>query len=80
MDSHKEGTIRFALGFIKDFIDENTEPLSGDDPYAMEENEHRQQVTSMMALLSEGIIQVLKENWSLRNKMTLIENAMKTPI
>jgi hypothetical protein len=78
MDQHREGTIRYALGFVDDFIEDNTEPLEGEG--REEENEHRQQVLSMMKILREGVIQVCKENWSLRNKIALIKSAMNTPI
>lgn len=85
MTQHKDSTIAFALGFIEDFVESNSEFLEVNEETMTEqqllaasnENEHRSQVHAMMKVISDGIAQLMRENTSLRTKILLAESALK---
>jgi hypothetical protein len=82
---HKHSTIAFALGFLEDHVENNTEPIAiseedaNDEKYVQhvhEENEHREQLRAMMKVLSEGLTQLMHENITLNNKILLAKAAL----
>lgn len=86
MAEHKISTIVYAQGFVEGFIEAETEPIEiGEDwtdetqQDAAEQNEYRKEVLSTWKVLSEGLDQLRRENDSLRNKISLVDSAMKTP-
>ncbi len=83
---HKIETVMYALGFIEDYVEGNTEPVELDENWtdetiqdAKDTNEYHVQVRNMMKVLSDGMTQLRRENTSLQNKMTLIQGAINTP-
>ena len=74
MESHKQSTIAYALGFIEDYVENNTEPL---EDVSADENAHREQVQAAMAVLSAGVKQLMHENAALLNKIVLADLALK---
>jgi len=86
MALHKLETIVYALGFVEDYIDSNTEPVELDENWpddttrdAKDTNEYHEQVRNMMKVLSEGVTQLRRENTSLQNKLLLVQSALNTP-
>jgi hypothetical protein len=85
MGSHSIGTIAFAQGFLEDYIENEAseiEILETDSDGTMlhkeRENEHRLQVRNMWIVVSRGLDQLMKENASLKNKLSLIDIARNT--
>ena len=84
MNSHKQSTILYALGFVEDYIDNNTQPLvvsedgTEQDQKNNSENEYRAQVQAMWAVLDGGFKQLLAENGLLLNKIAMAELALKS--
>lgn len=84
MESHKQSTILYALGFVEDYIDNNTQPLvvgeegTEQDQKNNLENEYRSQVQAMWAVLDAGFKQLLAENGRLLNKISMAELALKS--
>lgn len=84
MESHKQSTILYALGFVEDYIDNNTQPLvvgeegTEQDQKNNLENEYRSQVQAMWAVLDSGFKQLLAENGRLLNKISMAELALKS--
>ncbi len=88
MNAHKQNTIAYAVGFLEDFVESNTNPIEiaeedkNDDSYiehVQGENEHREQIKAMMKVVSEGFTQLSREVTALRNNIFLAEAALKTP-
>jgi len=84
MDSHKQSTIAYAVGYIEDYIEDKAQPLEeGEDDdqetvqFKLNENEHREQVRAMMNVISDGLTQLARENAALLNKIFLAEAALK---
>lgn len=85
MESHKQSTIVYALGFVETFIEDNTELLTVDEATMTDEqmsknsqeNEYRDQVTAMWRVLDAGVKQLIAENGRLLNKITMAELALK---
>ena len=85
MESHKQSTIVYALGFVETFVQDNTEPLTVDEAKmtdeemvkASNENEYREQVSAMWRVLDDGVKQLLAENGRLLNKISMAEMALK---
>lgn len=79
MSQHKQSTVAYAIGFLEDYIENNTEPLDviegqmTDEQIAstVGENEHREQVRAMMKVVSAGLTQLSRENATLLNKIFL---------
>jgi len=79
-------TIVYALGFIEDYVDNNTEPVELDEDWsddtardAKDTNEYHEQVRNMMKVLFDGVTQLRRENTSLQNKLLLVQSALNTP-
>jgi hypothetical protein len=85
MESHKQSTILYSLGFIETFVQDNTLLLTVDKNTMSDEdmiknsneNEYRDQVAAMWRVLDEGVRQLLAENGRLLNKITMAEMALK---
>jgi hypothetical protein len=83
MESHKQSTILYALGFIETFVEDGTKPHEGIVESDMEEarltaeNEYRAQVDAMWHVLDAGVRQLLAENGRLMNKIAMAEMALK---
>lgn len=85
MESHKQSTIIYALGFVETFVEDNTLLLTVDEATMSDdqmvknsnENEYRDQVSAMWRVLEEGVRQLLAENGRLQNKITMAEMALK---
>lgn len=73
LTSHKLSTIIYAQGFIGEHIETHNNFLD-----ERETDEYRSEVQDMWRLLSEGVDQLMRENASLRNKLTLIDLARNT--
>jgi hypothetical protein len=86
MKSHSLSTIVYAQGYLGDFIEEITEPITVDEETmtdeqmvaASNENEHRTETRQMWKILSEGLTELRRENASLENKLALIDLARNT--
>jgi hypothetical protein len=79
MESHKLSTVAYALGFVSDWVEKQTEPLmitEGLDQTM--ENEQREQVRAMMAVLEDGMTRLMAENGRLLNKIAMAELALKS--
>ena len=83
--NHKQTTISYALGYIEDFVENKTEPLTihpddSEDPkygaYVIEENEHREQVREMLSVLVRGLTQLSRENAALLQKVAMAKSAL----
>jgi len=79
-------TIVYALGFIEDYVDNNTEPVELDEDWsddtardAKDTNKYHEQVRNMMKVLFDGVTQLRRENTSLQNKLLLVQSALNTP-
>lgn len=85
MESHKQSTVVYALGFVETFIQDNTllhtvdESTMTDEQMvkASNDNEYFDQVTAMWRVLDEGVKQLLAENGRLLNKIAMVELALK---
>lgn len=85
MESHKQSTIVYALGFVETFIQDNTllhtvdEATMTDEQItkASNDNEYFDQVTAMWRVLDEGVKQLLAENGRLLSKIAMAEMALK---
>jgi hypothetical protein len=85
MESHKQSTILYSLGFVETFVQDNTLLLTVDKNTMSDEemiknsneNEYRDQVAAMWRVLDEGVRQLLAENGRLLNKITMAEMALK---
>lgn len=85
MESHKQSTIVYALGFVETFVQDNTllntvdeETMTDEEmTKASNENEYLDQVTAMWRVLDDGVKQLLAENGRLLNKIAMAEMALK---
>ena len=85
MDTHRHSTIIYALGFVENFIQDNTELLEVNETTISDEeqvkksneNEYRDQVAAMWRVLDEGVKQLIAENGRLQNKILMAEMALK---
>lgn len=87
MESHKQSTIMYAIGFVEDFLDNNTAPIEAAEEDQSDEkymahikatNEQREQVRAMWAVLENGYKKLLAENGRLLNKIAMAELALKS--
>lgn len=85
MESHKQSTVLYALGFVETFVQDNTllntvdKDTMTDEQVAeaSKENEYFDQVTAMWRVLDDGMKQLIAENGRLLNKITMAEMALK---
>lgn len=86
MESHKQGTILYALGFLEEHIENTTGMLEVNEGTMTDEqmvknsneNEYRVQVKAMWAVLETGYRQLLAENGRLHNRITMAELALRS--
>lgn len=77
----------YALGFVEDFIEQHSQPIEaaeedqGSEKYmehVRTENEQREQVRVLWAVLESGYRQLLLENGRLVNKISMAELALRS--
>lgn len=84
--NHKMTTIMYALGFVEQFVENNTQPLSEENQpndelldQIKEENKYRVEVQSMMKIVAQGLEQLRREKDSLEIKVSLANSALNAP-
>lgn len=84
--NHKMTTIMYALGFVEQFVENNTQPISEENQpddelldQIKEENKYRAEVQSMMKIVAQGLEQLRREKDNLEIKVSLANSALNTP-